>query len=403
MSFRLLSISSMYDGYLDAFYRDYPEVVNMDYREHNDFLMNRSTEFAASYLRHFRKEGIVADSIICNDNALQKKWCNEHHIKPEKNEEVIISQIKSYNPEVLYIENLSFVTSAFLNHVRQEVPSVKLIAANHGAPFNPKVLDSIKAVDFVITCTPGLKTSIEQMGIRSYLVYHGFETSQLEWIDKTADQFENGFIFSGSLITGGDFHSRRIQLIQRILDEGIPIGLYVNLEKMYRIRAKQAIYHFNRAINRTGMGKYFANFSVLKYGKSWVENYSSALMKSSKPPVFGPDMLNLFYHSKVVLNFHIGIAGDYAGNMRMFEVTGVGSCLITDNKKNMPDLFTDGKEVVTYDNDDDCIEKVRWLLDHETERRKIALAGQNRTLTQHTVWNRCKEVIEIFNSALKAQ
>ena len=111
-------------------------------------------------------------------------------------------------------------------------------------------------------------------------------------------------------------------------------------------------------------------------------------------------MFKLFNRSKIVLNFHIGVAGDYAGNMRMFEVTGVGSCLLTDNKKNINDLFIPGSEVVTYDNPDDCIEKAKWLLNHEDERKKIALAGHQRTLKFHTVENRCRTIIDILEEVL---
>jgi len=87
--------------------------------------------------------------------------------------------------------------------------------------------------------------------------------------------------------------------------------------------------------------------------------------------------------------------------MRMFEVTGVGSCLLTDNKKNMNELFDVDSEVVAYDNPDDCVAKVKWLLDHEEERKKIALAGQQKTLKYHSVENRCRSVVEIIQSELK--
>jgi spore maturation protein CgeB len=177
--------------------------------------------------------------------------------------------------------------------------------------------------------------------------------------------------------------------------------LYVNLEENYRIRIKQAIYFFSGFIKSAGLENVFKKMSFLQYGKTRVDSYSDALIKQNNPPVFGVDMLNLFRESKIVLNFHIGVAGEYAGNMRMFEVTGVGSCLLTDNKKNMSDLFVTDEEVVVYDNEEDCVAKVKWLLDHEDERKKIALAGQQRTLKYHTVANRCQSIIEIMNTELK--
>ena len=174
----------------------------------------------------------------------------------------------------------------------------------------------------------------------------------------------------------------------------------MNLENKFRIRAKQAIYLFSTFLKKIKMEEHFNRYQFLQYGKTWVDSYSYLLLKHKKPPVFGIDMFKLFNRSKIVLNFHIGVAGDFAGNMRMFEVTGVGSCLLTDNKKNINDLFIPGSEVVTYDNPDDCIEKAKWLLNHEDERKKIALAGHQRTLKFHTVENRCRTIIDILEEVL---
>ena len=42
------------------------------------------------------------------------------------------------------------------------------------------------------------------------------------------------------------------------------------------------------------------------------------------------------------------IAGPYAVNMRMYEATGSGAALITEQKANLADLFTPGEEVLAY-------------------------------------------------------
>ena len=390
----------MYSGYLDSFYKKHSGISGLSYQEHKKLLLDDTTEFVAAYIKNFRKIGIEADCVVCNDNQLQRKWSKERNLDPDKKWDILFDQINTFIPDVLWIENLSYVTPGFLKHLHNEIPAIKLIAANHCSPFNSKVLESLGEVDFVITCTPGLKTSIEKLGRKSYLVYHGFDSDLLQRTKAQTNAQLNDFIFSGSLITGGDFHTQRLRLIERILEEKVPIGLYVNLEKTYRIKAKQSIYHFSQLVNKIGLGKSFERFQILKYGKTWVDSYSDTLMSHKKPPVFGIDMLELFMRSKIVLNFHIGVAGDYAGNMRMFEVTGVGSCLLTDNKKNMPELFNIDREVVVYDNEEDCISKVKWLLDHEDQRKKIALAGQKKTLQYHTVENRCKAIFEIMEHNL---
>jgi spore maturation protein CgeB len=390
----------MYQGSIDLFYNNHPEIDQVPYKDHLEQLLDDTTEFAGSYIRNYRKLKIEADCLIANDKNLQSKWAKERGIDTDGREEIIFDQVKSFSPDILMIENLSVVSSAFLNRLRNDLRSIRLIIANHCAPFNSKVLESLRDVDFVFTCTPGLKSDIEGMGKKSFLVYHGFDTDLLSRLDGEKKFTQNDFIFSGSLISGGDFHTQRIRLIEQILRKNIPIDLYVNLENNYRIRAKQAIYLFSTFLKKIKMEELFSRNQLLQYGKTRVDSYSETLLKHKKSPVFGIDMFNLFMNSRIVLNFHIGVAGDFAGNMRMFEVTGVGSCLLTDNKKNMNDLFIPGVEVVTYDNPNDCIEKANWLLNHEEERKKIALAGHQRTLKFHTVKNRCSTIIEIIENEL---
>jgi spore maturation protein CgeB len=169
---------------------------------------------------------------------------------------------------------------------------------------------------------------------------------------------------------------------------------------MYRIRAKQSLYLVNSFFNRVGLSGFADKIRILEHGRTKIESYSGRLLSKTLPPLFGIDMYELLQKSKIVLNYHIGIAGNYAGNMRMFEVTGMGSCLLTDNKNNINDLFSPGKEVVVYDNYEDCIAKIKWLLENEVERQEIARAGREKTLKYHTVENRCGSIIEIIQNQL---
>jgi len=402
MSFKLFSISSMYSGSLELFYNSNAGLSALSYAEHNTLLIKETTEVVGSYIRNFRKHGVEADCVIANDTILLKKWAQERSIKSGKVNEILFDQVNLYSPDILWVENLSLVTADLLKNIRQQVKSVRLIIGLHCAPFNSKVLESIAGTDFIITCTPGIKSMFESMGKKSCLVYHGFDTDLLNKMKDENNVTNSDFIFSGSLITGGDFHTKRIRLIERILEDKIPIDLYVNLDKNYKIKIKQSIFIFTTMLKSLKIEKMFDGFQFLKYGSTRIDSYSDALLKSQKSPVYGIDMFELFQASKIVLNYHVGAAGNYAGNMRMFEVTGVGSCLLTDNKKNMSDLFDIEKEVVVYENAEDCISKIKWLLDHDAERKNIALAGQQRTLRSHTVGDRCRLMIEIINSELKS-
>jgi spore maturation protein CgeB len=116
----------------------------------------------------------------------------------------------------------------------------------------------------------------------------------------------------------------------------------------------------------------------------------------AKPPLFGLKMYAALSRSRIAFNIHGDVAGAYAANIRMFEATGVGTCLLTDWKKNIAELFEPDSEIVTYRTTDECLEKIRWLLDHPVECAEIARRGQARTLRDHTVVQRVGQLHEII-------
>ena len=107
-------------------------------------------------------------------------------------------------------------------------------------------------------------------------------------------------------------------------------------------------------------------------------------------------MFQRLHDSRVALNTHIDISPDSASNMRLFEATGVGTCLLTDWKANLHELFEPDTEVVAYRNAAECIAQVKYLLENEAERRRIADAGQRRTLRDHNFDARAAQIDAII-------
>ena len=56
-------------------------------------------------------------------------------------------------------------------------------------------------------------------------------------------------------------------------------------------------------------------------------------------------------------------------------------------------IYFNEDEVVTYEADDDLVEKVRWLLSDETRSEAIGAAGRARVLRDHTAEKRLGGVI----------
>lgn len=99
----------------------------------------------------------------------------------------------------------------------------------------------------------------------------------------------------------------------------------------------------------------------------------------------------VFSSSKIVLNF--SIKDDV--NMRVFETLATKSLLLTNELPTLPHLFKDGVHLVTYKNVEDAIEKAKYYIEHEEERRAIAENGYKEVMAKHTYTHRLKTVLDI--------
>jgi spore maturation protein CgeB len=108
-------------------------------------------------------------------------------------------------------------------------------------------------------------------------------------------------------------------------------------------------------------------------------------------------MYRVLDQSHVVWNHTIGPTAD---NMRLFEATGIGACLLTDQKPNISEHFESDYEIVTYRSPEECVERAKWLLDHPDEGRRIGAAARSRTLRSHTYQHRAVELDQIIQQAL---
>ena len=125
----------------------------------------------------------------------------------------------------------------------------------------------------------------------------------------------------------------------------------------------------------------------------------SEILKNYQGEAWGLEMYNILFNSKMTITKHItSVAENYANNMTLYEATGVGALLFVDKKQNLGNIFDLDKEVVAYDSATDLVEKIKYFKNHEQERQKIAIAGQKRTLLDHTYKQRMLELLEIVGT-----
>ena len=129
---------------------------------------------------------------------------------------------------------------------------------------------------------------------------------------------------------------------------------------------------------------------------------SSPLHRCFQGEVWGADMYQVLRRSRITLNSHIDMAGREAGNMRLFEATGVGAFLLTDFKDNLDTLFAPDREVAVWRSIDECLAGIgRYLGDDDGRARRSRKPARRRTMAQHTYRHRATEILGFVDGSAR--
>ncbi len=388
---RLVKIASYYKAALEYYYSLFPDVKDLPYQEQLRHLLNFGLGWSDFYSRSLRQLGWEAYEIIANSTHLQKKWAQENNFHGNDTA-IVLEQIRRLKPDIVWFQDSISFNADFFRTVKS-LPFVKIIIGNSCAPYSRTNLQAFKVFDFITTCSPKFVKEFSQYDIKTLLLYQAFEPDILNRINNPKKEID--VIFIGSLLVGQGYHNQRINLLKKLVRQGINIRIHANIKgsRPQDILKKQVLYLARELVNTFRLDVLVKN--SLWYRKSLtidsfppVKFLGLRLSRSIRPPVFGLHMFQTLSNAKICLNHHVGVAGEYAANMRMFEATGVGTLLLTDNKRNIKDLFVPDREVVVYDTFDQAIEKLQYLLDHPDKAMEIARAGQKRTLQDHTYQKR---------------
>lgn len=410
---RLQRITTNYASYLQQFYARNPGLASASYSDQRAALMADACGWADFWSVALTKLGYTATDVIANAEPMQKAWVRENGKADTSSEwiyEIVTAQVESFAPDVLFVNDYVTFTADFLRHLRSRCPAIRLVLGWCGAPYqDPSVFTEY---DVVLSNVPELVEDFTSRGHRCYLINHAFDARILSRLGPSGSVID--FSFIGTIWKDKNFHNNREQLLLDLIAQ-TNLQIFTDLFKpalrrRLDTKLKGSLYDssqllLNLGVPRSAVAKLPVLGKTLQWGERPASNQSldERLARIAQPPIFGVEMFRQLRDSKISLNTHIDLSSSHASNMRLYEATGVGTCLLTDWKPNLPELFDVESEVVTYRNASECIEKVRYLLDHEQERQRIATAGQQRTLREHTFDNRAEQLDDLIRSTLMAK
>lgn len=343
-----------------------------DYETMRERILELRFGTADFYSRNLKKLGHDAQDIIFNCAPLQQQWVSQYGSAPlpagirlparlarlplvrrfVRNDESLLAmalqQIRRERPDILYLQDLNLFSRDLLNQLRDE-GSIGMAVGQIACPM-PE-WEFLDGLDLILTSFPHYVDRFRARGIASEYFRIGFDPVVLQDIGTVTRDIACSFV--GGISPS---HAGRLNLLEHLARE--------------------------------------TDISFYGYGADSLAA-SSPIRSRHHGEAWSLDMYRYLARSRVTLNVHIDAAENNANNMRLYEATGCGALLVTDQKDNLAELFEPGKEIVTYGSPDEAVEKIRYYTSHPEEASAIAAAGQQRTLREHSYAHRMSEMVDL--------
>jgi spore maturation protein CgeB len=162
---------------------------------------------------------------------------------------------------------------------------------------------------------------------------------------------------SGKVVVVGNLHPIRARLLERLVDDGVPIEIFGDPRHAQRYESL-APYHSGRYVR-------------------------------------GVDKAAVFRSAAAVLN-NLHPAEIEGVNCRLFEATACGGAVVTEYREALPRLFEPGAEVYAFDNYDQLLLQLRTLVMDPTSALELRAAASHRALQDHTYAQRLRSMLELL-------
>jgi hypothetical protein len=400
---RLCHITTLYGCYLQSFYENRPGLRNAPYEVQHTALLEDSFGRIGALSAALPRYGYEVKEIVANARPEQYAWAGENGFRTPNREwvcSITLKQLEQWRPDVVFFDDPVTFSGEFIKDLRSRCRCIRMVLGFNGSPYY--LLDSIRQYDVLLSPTKSWVASFEKQGFRCQQFAQAFNTSVLSDLPERTPVDEE-VLFVGGLLRAKGYHLIRERVLEAIA-KALPIRIHSPSAALSPVRdwlhtnIRRMVYDGLGLLRSCGVSsERLKTLPVVGRAGAWesrpMRQINPLLRPLLRPPLFGRALYRAQRKSAVTLNIHADIAGQMGGNnMRIFEATGVGTCLLTDANDNLRSVFEVDREVVAFGSPEECLEKARWLLDHPREREAIALAGQARTLRDHTYIKRAAEL-----------
>jgi spore maturation protein CgeB len=404
---RIAILSTCYEKQIRKIYAENSHLCKLVREEQFNVLLKVSgSQFY--YWKKYLKTPKYEIEVFCYDldffNLEQSKGKNTS--KSNSSEELFIERIKSFKADIIFVFSPHYYKS-LIGSIMECAPSIKKVVAWYGASQGDEK-KTFSIYDLVLTNSKILRDRLIFLGLKAEILKHSFEESIYREILKknSSTHRKNRLVFTGTLGLENPDHTERYNYLEK-LSAKVPIDLFSD-DIPYRKTKKHLLIETRHKVSKN-LSKKLGSYTPIRL-KSWADKSNQPrfppttpnhIIRSLSNAVYGRDMLKKLCEFMICFNNHNRATGDSACNMRLFEATGMGCCLLTDIKSDIEELFEPDAEIVTYKSIDEALSKAKFLIENPDTANEIATAGQKRTFRDHTTEEQAKQLGFFLNELLK--
>ena len=380
-----------YGEYLSSFYAERPGLADSSCEEQREAILADHFGWPGGLSLIMNGEGFLTEFFVMNAEPMQRKWAEENDFTSYSDEkwekEIALEQVRRLGPDVLwtssYFDCYDDLVPLAVQHCRKAVTWI-------ACPL-PEKLD-VSHFDTLVTPLREWCGDFVDRFREHAFAHPCFDSAVLQKVDNTGKSID--VLFVGNITP---HYRRREMTLATLLDAGIDIKMFGKLDhEVSPSRAqllRDSVWFMLKRGNAEGSWKHFKK--VIK--PTAHERRIRLLKRTMETPVYGLAMYKLLASAKIVLNCHIDVAGPWSGNIRMYETTGIGSCLLTERSNNVAEVFLPGQEVLIYHSADELITLIPELLRSHERIQSIAESGHKRTLENYTLNHMWKSIRHVFS------
>lgn len=172
--------------------------------------------------------------------------------------------------------------------------------------------------------------------------------------------------------------------------------LITNADK-YIIAHEYIGYHAAEIERIRTLNKLAEHFTVDLYTNSNTDSLHSVKTHGPIETLYG--MPKVFHLSKINLNMTIKPIQSGLP-LRIFDIMGCGGFLMTNYQSELTDFFEIGRDLEAYSSLEELIDKCAYYLQHEDQRKQIAVQGYQTVKEFHTYPLRITEMLRTLTSGI---